>query len=163
MRSSNFLLLLVSVLLLLVGFSSQIRHLCREEEGEIYNIKMATLGGISRTPLNQNSLEKEELARFAVQEHNKKQVFGFFSLFKENRGNGKLLSCFWFLGFFFSLLSCFLWKLRIEEFGFLGFCFVLQGMVLCRRTGTSRAFVFLELLRGEDLDGANSGETFSAI
>lgn len=65
--------------------------------------------------------------------------------------------------FFFSLLSCFLWKLRIEEFGFLGFCFVLQGMVLCRRTGTSRAFVFLELLRGEDLDGANSGETFSAI
>ncbi|KAG8388890.1 hypothetical protein BUALT_Bualt02G0172400 [Buddleja alternifolia] len=34
---------------------------------------MATLGGISQVEGSQNSLEIEDLARFAVDEHNKKQ------------------------------------------------------------------------------------------
>lgn len=35
---------------------------------------MATLGGVKEVPANENSLEVIELARFAVEEHNKKEV-----------------------------------------------------------------------------------------
>ncbi|XXG41314.1 hypothetical protein AAC387_Pa01g1800 [Persea americana] len=70
-KKSPNLLLLPLLLLLLLTFSSHI-VLCSQEKEDIH-IRMATLGGISHTPSNENSLEKEELARFAVQEHNKKQ------------------------------------------------------------------------------------------
>lgn len=40
---------------------------------------MATLGGIREAGGSENSLEINDLARFAVDEHNKKQVF--FSFF----------------------------------------------------------------------------------
>ena len=39
---------------------------------------MAKLGGISQVEGNANSLEMENLARFAVDEHNKKEVPLFF-------------------------------------------------------------------------------------
>lgn len=38
---------------------------------------MAKLGGISDVEGNANSLQLENLARFAVDEHNKKEVFFF--------------------------------------------------------------------------------------
>ncbi|KAE8653481.1 cysteine proteinase inhibitor A [Cucumis sativus] len=34
---------------------------------------MATVGGIKEVPSNENSIEVDELARFAVDEHNKKE------------------------------------------------------------------------------------------
>ena len=43
-------------------------------------IEMATVGGIHDSDGSQNALEIENLARFAVDEHNKKQVL-FFILF----------------------------------------------------------------------------------
>lgn len=41
---------------------------------------MALLGGAKEVPANQNSVETDELARFAVDEHNKKAVTVSFSL-----------------------------------------------------------------------------------
>lgn len=40
---------------------------------------MATVGGIKEVPSNENSIEVDELARFAVDEHNKKEVWFSFS------------------------------------------------------------------------------------
>jgi hypothetical protein len=42
---------------------------------------MATVGGVSEIKGNQNSLEIDGLARYAVDEHNKKEVFLIFYFF----------------------------------------------------------------------------------
>lgn len=52
-------------------------HFCTEDHNT-----MATLGGIRDSPAgSENSLEIDTLARFAVDEHNKKEVSVFFVIF----------------------------------------------------------------------------------
>ncbi|XP_072985669.1 cysteine proteinase inhibitor 12-like [Typha latifolia] len=67
----------VAFILVLVSASSLVSYTALGfwggEEGEEGGITMATLGGIREKEGNKNSAEIEELARFAVDEHNKKE------------------------------------------------------------------------------------------
>ena len=61
--------------LLVVQFGSALSELLIKEVTE-----MTTLGGISEVQPEQNSAEIEDLGRFAVEEHNKKEVVKFSAL-----------------------------------------------------------------------------------
>ncbi|CAK9188555.1 unnamed protein product [Ilex paraguariensis] len=66
MKISAFPVLSLSVVLLLLSIE---KGICRGDEF----IRMKTLGGVHDCMGSQNSFEIEKIARFAVQEHNKKE------------------------------------------------------------------------------------------
>ena len=74
---------------------------------------MATLGGVHDSQQGgsaQNSVEIEGLARFAVEQHNKKEVHVFLFFFVLIMGfcfKVVLLNCFHVFFFFFSFLTTF--------------------------------------------------------
>lgn len=63
----------VALLLLVLFCSSSILSFGFQEEGGEGFIAMATVGDARDSQINENSVEIEELGRFAVQEHNKKE------------------------------------------------------------------------------------------
>lgn len=73
-KMNRYSLIVLSVMVLVCGFFES--GLCRED-----NFIKMKLGGHHDCKGSQNSAEIESLARFAVQEHNKKEVFSFSVFF----------------------------------------------------------------------------------
>lgn len=61
-------------LLVLILCCSSISSFGFQEEEKEGLIVMTTVGGVRDSQINENSVEIEELGRFAVEEHNKKEV-----------------------------------------------------------------------------------------
>ena len=74
-KTNKFSLLILSVLVLLCGCYTEL-GLCRQD-----NFLKMKLGGVHDCKGSQNSGEIDSLARFAVQEHNTKEVFSSLDLF----------------------------------------------------------------------------------
>lgn len=73
--SSSFLLLIFSLLIFLSSANHYNQGSCSDFESEPSSSTMATLGGLRESHGASNDAEIESLARFAVDEHNKKEVF----------------------------------------------------------------------------------------
>jgi len=81
-RYNYILLLVIASSLLNPSLASKQSSFCSGEEDFLETNPMATLGGVKDSPAS-NSAEIDSLARFAVDEHNKKEVclvFGFCQL-----------------------------------------------------------------------------------
>lgn len=68
--SSSLLLLLLFSWIVVAGFASS--QFCAQQDDPL--LMASTLGGVHESQGSSNSADVDELARFAVNEHNKKEV-----------------------------------------------------------------------------------------